>query len=553
LQTERARVASHLFLSAQVGERQLVWELGDTPQRIGRSSRNAIPISDPTVSKEHAEIARQGTSWTIHDLGSRNGTRVNGVNAREPLPIRAGDLIEIGHVAMRVSAEPAGPALPLNEATVMGSSLRVNIADVLASPSRTKAGTEKVLKLLAEAGRLLVLPRPLRETCDQVLEFVERAVPASRYVLLLRPSPDAEPIQFAARTGGGRSAQPLALSHTIMKQVMDERVSVLTQDVGSDSRFRAQMSLVAASVHSAMAVPLYDNENVLGLLYVDSQVGTIEFDQEQLELLTLLANMAAVKLTNARLLEAESARARVAHELTTATRIQRGLLPETPPALPGYQLDGYLETCYEVGGDLYDFRVRLDGKLVFLVGDVSGKGMGAALLMSSFLSSARVLYETSSDMSEFARRLNDVTFRSSDSSRFVTAFIGCLDPATGIVEYVNGGHNAPLLISDGKIREIEATGIPFGVLESAPYAASRFELPPGALLTVFSDGIPEAQNGDAFFDDARLQELVATHAADPELTAIRAAVLDAVIRFVGESPRSDDMTLLLLRRDVTPA
>src|SRR5262249_26100426 len=152
----------------QVGERQSVWELIDSPTRIGRSSRNTIAISDPTVSKEHAEFVRQGALWTVHDLGSRNGTRVNGVNAREPQPIRAGDLIEIGHIAMRVGTEPAGPMLPLNEATVMGSSLRVNIADVLAAPGRTKAGTEKVLKLLAEAGRLLVLPRPLRETCDQV-------------------------------------------------------------------------------------------------------------------------------------------------------------------------------------------------------------------------------------------------------------------------------------------------------------------------------------------------------------------------------------------------
>ena len=193
----------NLFLSAQLGQHQSVWELDKPVMQIGRSSRTAIPIADPTVSKEHAEIARHGAAWTIRDLGSRNGTRVNGVDAREPLPIRAGDLIEVGHVAVRVSAEPPGPVLRLNESTVMGSSLRLNIADVLASPGRSKAGPEKLLPLLAEAGRLLILPRPMRETCEQVLEFVERAVPASRYVLLLRPQPDADPIQLAARTGGG--------------------------------------------------------------------------------------------------------------------------------------------------------------------------------------------------------------------------------------------------------------------------------------------------------------------------------------------------------------
>jgi serine phosphatase RsbU (regulator of sigma subunit) len=206
-----------------------------------------------------------------------------------------------------------------------------------------------------------------------------------------------------------------------------------------------------------------------------------------------------------------------------------------------------------VGGDLYDFRVRNDGKVVFLVGDVSGKGMGAALLMSSFLSSARVLYETCSDLAEFARRLNDVMFRSSDQSRFVTAFIGCLDPATGAVEYVNGGHNAPLLVSGGAVSEIEATGVPFGILQDAPYASGRFDLPPGGLLAVFSDGIPEAQHGDAFFEDERLKALVCDPAAPANVGALRQKIVEDVLAFVGDSPRSDDITLLLLRREATGA
>lgn len=540
-----------LFLLARIGEQHSVWELDQPRMLIGRSSRSTIPISDPTVSKEHAEIVWRGDTWTLRDLGSRNGTRVNGTLAREALPIHAGDTVEIGHVTVHVTSDPSGPRLPLNEATVMGSSLRVNIAEVLGSKGKTSSGSTRILTLLAEAGRMLILPRPLRETADQALEFVERAVPASRYVLLLCPELGAEPVQFAARTGGGRSDQPLALSSTIMKQVVDERVSVLTRDVGADDRFRAQMSLVAASVHSAMAVPLYDDETVLGVLYVDSQNPTTEFDREQLEVLTLLANMAAVKITNARLLEAEQARARLAQELSTAVRIQRGLLPETPPAVPGYALDGFLESCYEVGGDLFDFRVRKDGRLVFLVGDVSGKGMGAALLMSSFLSSARVLYETCSDLAEFAERLNDVMYRSSDPSRFVTAFIGCLDPATGSIEYVNGGHNAPLLLAGDDVTEIEATGVPFGILEDAPYVAGRFQLPPGALLTVFTDGIPEAQSGPDFFEDDRLKALLRTQAATPDLGAVRSRILDAVFGFVGDSPRSDDITLLMIRRDAS--
>jgi serine phosphatase RsbU (regulator of sigma subunit) len=453
-------------------------------------------------------------------------------------------------VSLRVTTEPPPPPLRLNEATVVGSSLHVRVDDVLAQPMRSKQDPGKLVHLLAEAGRLLVLPRPMRETCDAVLEFVERAVPASRYVMLVRPTPDGDPIQYAARAGGGRADQPLSLSRTIMKTVMDDRVSVLTGNASADERFAGQQSIVQQAVQSAMAVPLFDNEQVLGILYVDSQSPTITFGEPQLELLTLLGNMAAVKITNGRLLEAEQARQRIANELATATRIQRGLLPERPPTVPGWSFEPFLESCYEVGGDLFDFSVRHDGHVYFVVGDVSGKGMGAALLMSSFLAAIRVLYDQCTDLADLARRLGVATFRNSDSSRFVTGFVGCFDPATGRVEYVNGGHPAPVIVGlDGKLRTIEATGVPFGILPEFDYGSGVFELAQGETLAVFTDGIPEAQRGEEFFDDERLHAVLSRHGAATDLPTLRERILGEVLAFAGDTPRSDDITLLLLRRE----
>ncbi len=539
-----------LFLSGHVADRHSVWELDQPVTRIGRSSRATLQIADPTVSKEHAEIIRRGDRWFVRDLGSRNGTRVNGSEAREAMPLGYGDLLEIGHVSLRVTAEPPPPPLRLNEATVVGSSLHIRVDDVLAQPTRSKQDPGKLVHLLAEAGRLLVLPRPMRETCDTVLEFVERAVPASRYVILVRPTSDAELVQYAARAGGGRSDQPLALSRTIMKTVMEDRVSVVTGNASTDERFAGQMSIVQQAVQSAMAVPLFDNEQVLGILYVDSQTPAITFGEAQLELLTLLGNMAAVKITNARLLELETARQRIANELATATRIQRGLLPERPPLTPGWGFEPFLETCYEVGGDLYDFAVTSAGKVYFTVGDVSGKGMGAALLMSSFLAAIRVLYDQTTDLADLACKLGVATFRNSDSSRFVTAFVGCLDPVTGHVEYVNGGHPAPVVIGvDGAIRTIEATGVPFGILPEWQYQAGSFEMAPGETLAVFSDGIPEAQRGEEFYDDERLHAVLAKYGATTDLPTLRERVIGEVLAFVGDTPRSDDITLLLVRRE----
>ncbi len=535
-----------LYLSGTVAERSAVWPLDQPSVRMGRSSKNAIHLPDGTVSKEHAEVERRGGRYYVRDLGSRNGTRVNGVEAREPLEIKSGDRLEVGHVALRVTDQDPGQVVQFSDGTILSSSLRMRADQILQRRSQGTA-SDQMVHLLADAGRLLVLPRPLKETCEELLQFVERAVPASRYVILLQQQVGSEPVQIAARTRAGRANQPLGLSRSIMQTVLDECTSVLTGDAALDPRFRGQQSIVAQAVHSAMAVPLFDNQKVLGLIYVDSQDLAVTFREDQLELLTLLANMAAVKITNARLLEAEQARARMAQELATATQIQRGLLPALPPEVPGYEVEAFLETCFEVGGDLYDFYLAPDGRLLFVLGDVSGKGMGAALLMSSFLASARVLYDTCTDPGELATRLGSIMNRSTTPGRFVTGIVGCLDPGSGLLHYVNAGHPSPCLVLGAELRQLESTGVPFGILPQFSYRSDSVEIRPGELMAIFSDGIPEAQRGEEFFDDERLHRVLLEGAAS-DLPGLRSQLMAQVEEFLGEEPRSDDITLVLLRR-----
>jgi sigma-B regulation protein RsbU (phosphoserine phosphatase) len=261
--------------------------------------------------------------------------------------------------------------------------------------------------------------------------------------------------------------------------------------------------------------------------------------------------MAAVKISNARLLEAEQGRLRLAHELATAAHIQRGLLPPAP-RIEGWQVEAYLESCHEVGGDLYDCRVLPDGRLLFLVGDVSGKGMGAALLMSSFLASARVLYSSCAGPGELATRLGEIVHANGDPGRFVTAFLGCLDTQTGLLHYANGGHPPPVLLRGGEIRQLEGAGVPFGILPDFAYGIVTVEIRPGDLLAVFSDGIPEAQRAEEFFGDERLHEALVAAASASDLAQVRGGVLTRLAAFLGDAPRSDDVTLLLIRREETP-
>jgi len=380
---------------------------------------------------------------------------------------------------------------------------------------------------------------------------VQKAVPASRLVLLLRPAPGAEPVPIASRRAGGRPVndrEPLALSQTIVRTVLEENTAVVTRDTLSDPRFMGQQSIIAQAIHGAMAVPLFDNKDVLGILYVDTTDPRVEYQESHLELLTLLANMAAVKITNGRLLEAEAARARMAQELATATRIQQALLPPAPSGVAGWSFHARIETCYEVGGDLYDFHMRDDGIRVVMLGDVSGKGMGAALLMSSIIASSRVLYDACDDPLSFVKRLNAVTYRSSDAGSFATLFVAYLDPATGRMVYVNAGHPDAELVGGREPRSLPATGVPVGMLPDFPWTEAEVVLEPGETMAVFSDGIPEAQRGQEFFEVARTREALGELAREPDLARVADGLIERIDAFAAGEHRADDVTLLLVRR-----
>jgi Serine phosphatase RsbU, regulator of sigma subunit len=332
-----------------------------------------------------------------------------------------------------------------------------------------------------------------------------------------------------------------------VRTVLEECTSVLTEDALRDPRFRAQDSIVLQSVHSAMAVPLFDNRAVLGLLYVDSQDLGLAFTPAQLEVLTLLANMAAVKISNARLLAAEQARQRQAHELATATQIQRGMLVPAP-RVAGWQVEVCLEPCHEVGGDLYDCRVTGERRLVFQVGDVTGKGHGrrpAHVVVPGLL--ARALRELRrSGHAGLAPRRHRLRVRRPRALHH--RFRGLPRPRHRGPALRERRAPAALLLDGGAPRPLESNGVPFGVLPGFDYATATATIPPGGLLAVFSDGIPEAQRGEEMFEDERLREALLAAAAEPDLADVRRGLLGRLDAFLGDAPRSDDVTLLLIRR-----
>jgi serine phosphatase RsbU (regulator of sigma subunit) len=288
-----------------------------------------------------------------------------------------------------------------------------------------------------------------------------------------------------------------------------------------------------------MAAPLFDNQRVRGILYVDTANPLVRYTEDDLQVLTATANAVAVKLRNLSL----------ERELATAARIQQNMLPKVldPPA--GYEIDAHQVMCHSVGGDLYAVLPRPNGNFFISVGDVAGKGMPAALAMSAATILIRSLVEIGGNVDDMARHLHRQLFRSLAAEQFVTLFMGELDPVTGHLSYVNAGHEPPLLLrANGTVESLNTSGFPLALLEASEYTVDETWLKPGDLLLLMSDGIPEATvDGEVFLGEDAIRNIILARAKD-SLPDIRGHIVTSVEQFLhGEAP-SDDVTLLLLRR-----
>lgn len=522
---------------------------------IGRASSCELQLPDPSVSREHARITLQNDRVLIADLGSRNGTWINGTRIETASPLKGGDRMEIGGVLFEVRGEDASDHTILANDMTMASSSAVNWKEIYESAS---TGTEQayrkldLFQVLAEAGELLTDASPLERLSEMILDLVEKAVAADRIMVLLHEDDADEPVVRASRikqAQAGTSTQ-IMLSRTMVEKVMEDRTSFLTLDAMHDPRFEAQESIILQGTRSAMAAPLFDNEHVIGVLYADTTDPLTRYSRDELRTFTILANLIGVKITQARLAAAEEEKRLLEMQMQTAKEIMRRILPERIVSVDGYEVCAFQEPSLTVGGDLYDARALGDGRYMIMMGDVTGKGIGAALLVSNIMASLRLLLEESISPLDLIVRLNRHVWRSTDPMHFVTLFIGLLDPATGTVEYVNAGHNPPLLVgADGTTTEIAATGVPVGTLDDFPFTAGSARIEPGGVLLLYSDGIPEAELPDGTdFGMERLHAVVSRErgrGADAVVTSLCEEVAD----FLGDTPAGDDVTLLCVRRD----
>jgi len=534
-------------------------ELDKDEFSIGRGTVNDLHFRSPWLSRLHAKLVRRRGDFYLSDAGSRNGTFLNGELLRAEQLLRHGDVIALGELQLHFIDVVTSPlrvsnvAVPLNATgTVMINSDELVFGRYREAPATAELGqidaAQSLMPALTAAASALISHYPLEELVELVMNLIFEAVVAERGALLLRSRDDEESdLRIAAQRGYGEGEE-VQISRTIIKEVLENRKAVLMLDARTDERFDQAQSILLQGIRSIICAPLWNNREVIGLLYLDHRVTGQMFNEHDLRLVGLIANMAAVKIENVLLLEEQLEKKRMEEQLALGAKIQRGLLPAQIPQIPGYELFGENQSCYEIGGDYYDFIPKGDGKLAVVIADISGKGVGAALLMAVLQASLRSLIHTAAAPAELVVQLNRVLVENSPPNKFATLFYAELDPQAHTIEYVNGGHNPALVRAQGKIEELRSSGPIVGLIPDVRFESRRISLAPGGVLLLYTDGISELTDADGEeFGTERLIALL--REPDPaDASSLAQAIRDRMEDFCAAEGPADDTTLVVVRR-----
>jgi serine phosphatase RsbU (regulator of sigma subunit) len=520
---------------------------------IGRTGKADIAIDDHSVSRRHARLFRDGAAWFIEDLGSRNGTLLNGKALSDPAEARPGDTIRIGDTQLRVRSvgkaerEFASPP-PITDAPADNAYFSVlrPVAELIQTTD-ADVGASSRLQLLNEVHRVLSGPISRDELLQMILDRAFAVLQPEQAAIFLK-GPDGELVRAAERRSPGSSGS-LLVSRRLAEEVTVKGAAALVLDAQADERFASAKSVLVSGVRSIVAAPLSDSAGCLGMIALYSSIHVRRFSEQDLQLLASLASVAAMRVRNIALAEAAAARQVIDRELALAREIQMGMLRRRPPTRDEVDLGARLTPARTVGGDFYDFL--LDGdSLWFIVADVSGKGMAAAMMMAVGQTLFRAIAGAGLSLDEAMARMNRELSRDNDGAMFVTAFGGRLDLTTGRMELANAGHNLPYCLrADGTVELVKAkNSLAFGVLEEASFPITELSLEPDEALLLYTDGVCDAVDAlGASFDTERIEQFLSAYHSLRPADALVQGLFDAVDTFAGDAPQEDDITVAVIR------
>ncbi|HVN94738.1 MAG TPA: SpoIIE family protein phosphatase [Terracidiphilus sp.] len=531
------------------------------PFNIGRGGEgdNVLHLDDGRISRRCATIVADRGAHILHDRGNRYGIFVNGIKVQEH-SLHDGDMISFGlEDSYRIVFHPPAttPALSAHDSV---ANLLTRIGTISDFAHTTVSGGLNKLNLLLEATSLLHSQLPLDAVLGTMLDHAISVTHADRGLLIV-PDASGSLRVHQARSNKAENLPPENLnpSQTAINQAISKGSAVITEDLNlAGLDLKAAESIVIQGLRAVVAIPLYASSRstvdtgaelepgqLLGLIYLDSR-RIAAFSALDRQILDALAVQAASIMDNARLVERERERQRLEQELSIARTIQQALLPHGLNDFPHLAVSGVHYPCHEVGGDYFDVVPVSEDRTGILIADVSGKGLGAALL-TTMLQGALSGMTMGADPVRVFNHINRFLCTHSEVGRYATMFIGMVG-ADGVLEYIKAGHPSPLLLRQGKVTELYTEGsFPVGLIPEADYPSAKLQLEPEDTLVLFSDGVTEAEDPDHELFEVTGLCKVLDGRVDTSVVELQQAILDAVRAFTRGAKQSDDLTLLVVR------
>ncbi len=365
---------------------------------------------------------------------------------------------------------------------------------------------------------------------------------------------DKQELEISIPTGeasGRITGFRIPMNQGIAGWVATHNEPLLVPDVSRDPRFGGDVPGSGFITRNLLCVPMKNADGkLIGVLQAINYLGDGVFPESEIPLFQRLADQAAISLERERLFHEYLVKQKMEEQLNLARDIQRHLWPRHLPNLPGYSIIGQSKPALEVGGDYYDFIPLDDGKFAFVIGDVSGKGVGAGLIMATLRATLRTQFAQHSDIDRAIQLVNKAVTNDTRPTEFVTMFLAILDPVSHRLTYLNAGHNPPYIVDeDGTLTELKAGGPVVGILHPMHFESRTVEMKPGSMLLLYTDGVTEAENaaGDQF-EEAALQEFLKANTSET-IDGIHKNLMNAIDVFQGDAPQADDITIIFLKRD----
>ena len=542
------------------------YELKSFPARMGRHPDCNVQVDSNMVSRFHAQLVQIDGKIMLEDLASGNGSSVNGkpLEKHQPHPLHHNDRIKLGPIKFRFEDEEEDSSssgmiagLDLSDgatSTIMGSASARGFGVFEVRPEDKLRGILKINQSLAGLIEIGGIANKILDTLFEIFPQADRGtilMKEERSARTPQNAPQRRFIPAAQKRRQESDDESVRLSRTILDRVLNDKAGILSADAANDSRFSASESISSLTIHSMMCVPLLSIEGEpFGIINLDTQNPMKRFTDEDLELLLAVANQAAHSYENARLMQTYIDKQKQDKEMKIASGVQRALLPEKLPEVAGYRFYASYDAAQAVGGDYFDCFMIGERKVCISFGDVAGKGVPGALIMSRIASVVQNTMSFTDDVVVAINRINSHMCHNMVEGRFVTYILGVIDLDTNRITIANAGHMSPLIRrANGEVDEIDDStiGIPIGIMDEYPYEVVEREIGEGEMFVLITDGVDEAMdpNGELYTKE-RVREFVRTGSPDPE--ELGRALLSDVRRHANGRDQNDDITIMTFGR-----